>query len=154
MLLFIPGNRVDKLSFQLCWAENNKTWNSMFWHVFGVHSRSLGIFILNYCLSKESCFVFINIDYTTGWHWKLSSKKKHCQPRQRQIHCLHYIWFQNNPEQMNICACICIPYIHLFKWGQSESMVNSLWKLFVQPIFFGISLVVKQCHPLPSSITC
>ena len=55
---------------------------------------------------------------------------------------------------MNISVCICTPYIQTLNRRRSESMVNRTHINSAQSIFFGISPVVKQYHPLPSFITC
>ena len=72
----------------------------------------------------------------------------------KYMHRLHYVWIQNNPGQVNVWICVSYsvnlnahttpvriydePYVH---------------KFCEVDIFFGISPVVKQYHPLLSSIT-
>ena len=62
-----------------------------------------------------------------------------------KMHRLHYVWFQNNPGQVNIQTLSC---------NSPEPMVNRARLDSVQSISFEISAVIKQNHPLTSSIKC
>ena len=72
-----------------------------------------------------------------------------------QIHCLHYvIGFKTIQVKWIFVFVFQTPYIQTLIRHQSESMVNRTRMNFAQSIFSLISPVVKQYHPLPSSITC
>ena len=70
-----------------------------------------------------------------------------------KMHRLHYVWFQNNPGQVNALA-FCIPNIQTLSCNSLEPMVNRARLDSVQSISFEISAVIKQNHPLTSSIKC
>ena len=71
-----------------------------------------------------------------------------------KMHRLHYVWFQNNPGQVNICTCILYSNIQTLSCNSPEPMVNRARLDSVQSISFEISAVIKQNHPLTSSIKC
>ena len=63
-------------------------------------------------------------------------------------------WFQNNPGQVNIWVCISYSVNSNAHTTPVRIYGEQYAQNSAQSIFFGISTVVKQYHPLPSSITC
>ena len=73
----------------------------------------------------------------------------------RYAYHLRCVWFQKQSRSSEyLCWYTSYMYIQTPIRIQLESMVNRTLINYAQSIFFGISPVVKQYHPLLNPITC
>ena len=87
-----------------------------------------------------------------GWNWFLRCDNFQCYPFVQSIIIILY-WILIK-YIVYITFGFRTPHIQTLVRCQSEFMVKRMRITSAQSMFFGISPVVKQYHPLPRSITC